>query len=169
MSKDHQSHDPGWHLIAAQQYEEAVAAYDAKLAAGKEKWPVIPWTSFGGERLSLPLSVSSAAPRVPAPASPRPTSKRHRNEPVPMPAGDAGSPAPATLAAAQRPDLGLLEETRLSLPKERIYSRIKGIEVRAQPQGVKLVTALLHRLRQRRPHAASLVALQTQQANSRST
>jgi tetratricopeptide (TPR) repeat protein len=41
MSKDHQSHDPGWHLIAAHQYEEAVAAYDAKLAAGKEKWPVI--------------------------------------------------------------------------------------------------------------------------------
>src|SRR5262245_14493679 len=38
MSKDRQSYDPGWHLIAAHEYEEAVAAYDAKLAAGKEKW-----------------------------------------------------------------------------------------------------------------------------------
>jgi tetratricopeptide (TPR) repeat protein len=40
MSKDHQSHDP-WVLISAHQYEEAVAAYDAQLAAGKEKWPAI--------------------------------------------------------------------------------------------------------------------------------
>jgi hypothetical protein len=40
MSKDHQSHDP-WDLISAHQYEEAVAAYDAQLAAGKEKWPAI--------------------------------------------------------------------------------------------------------------------------------
>jgi tetratricopeptide (TPR) repeat protein len=40
MSKDHQSDDPGWHLIAAHRYEEAVAAYDAELAAG-EKWYAI--------------------------------------------------------------------------------------------------------------------------------
>jgi len=40
MSNDDQSNDP-WHLISAHQYEEAVAAYDAKLAAGKEKWPAI--------------------------------------------------------------------------------------------------------------------------------
>ena len=32
MSKDHQSQDP-WHLISAHRYEEAVAAYDAQLAA----------------------------------------------------------------------------------------------------------------------------------------
>src|SRR5258708_864860 len=37
MSKEHQSEDPCWHLIAAHQYEEAVACYDAQLAAG-EKW-----------------------------------------------------------------------------------------------------------------------------------
>jgi len=37
MSKD-PSRDP-WDLIRAHQYEEAVTAYDAKLAAGKEKWP----------------------------------------------------------------------------------------------------------------------------------
>lgn len=36
MSKDRQSHDPGWQLIAAHQYEEAVAAYDAQLATGDE-------------------------------------------------------------------------------------------------------------------------------------
>jgi len=36
MSKDRQSHDPGWHLIAAHQYEEAVAVYDAQLATGDE-------------------------------------------------------------------------------------------------------------------------------------
>jgi hypothetical protein len=34
MSNDHQFHDP-WHLISARQYEEAVAAYDAILAAGE--------------------------------------------------------------------------------------------------------------------------------------
>ena len=32
MSKDHQSQDP-WHLISAHRYVEAVAAYDAQLAA----------------------------------------------------------------------------------------------------------------------------------------
>src|SRR5215475_2665649 len=37
MSKD-PSRDP-WDLIRAHQYEESVAAYDAKLAAGREKWP----------------------------------------------------------------------------------------------------------------------------------
>src|SRR5215470_8382876 len=37
MSNHHQSNDP-WQLISAHQYEEAVAAYDAKLAAG-ENWP----------------------------------------------------------------------------------------------------------------------------------
>lgn len=36
MSKDRQSHDPGWHLIAAHRYEEAVAAYDAQLVTGGE-------------------------------------------------------------------------------------------------------------------------------------
>ncbi|HKD29406.1 MAG TPA: hypothetical protein VKC66_26300 [Xanthobacteraceae bacterium] len=40
MSKNRQSHDP-WHLIATHRYEEAVAAYDAQLATGKEKWPAI--------------------------------------------------------------------------------------------------------------------------------
>jgi hypothetical protein len=40
MSKDHPSNDP-WDLIRAHQYEEAVAAYDVQLAAGKEKWPAI--------------------------------------------------------------------------------------------------------------------------------
>jgi len=34
MSNHHQSNDP-WQLISAHQYEEAVAAYDAKLAAGE--------------------------------------------------------------------------------------------------------------------------------------
>jgi len=34
MSEDHQSYDP-WHLISAHQYEKAVAAYDAILAAGE--------------------------------------------------------------------------------------------------------------------------------------
>src|SRR5215467_10586635 len=38
MSNNHQSHDQ-WDLISTHQYEEAVTAYDAKLAAGKEKWP----------------------------------------------------------------------------------------------------------------------------------
>jgi tetratricopeptide (TPR) repeat protein len=39
MSEDHQSNDP-WHLISAHQYEKAVAAYDAVLAAG-ENYPAI--------------------------------------------------------------------------------------------------------------------------------
>src|SRR5215468_4824909 len=40
MSKDRQSHDP-WDLISAHRYDEAVAAYDAQLTAGKEKLPAI--------------------------------------------------------------------------------------------------------------------------------
>ena len=39
MSEDHQSNDP-WHLISAHQYEKALAAYDAILAAG-ENYPAI--------------------------------------------------------------------------------------------------------------------------------
>src|SRR5262249_51667999 len=64
---------------------------------------------------------------------------------------------------------GLLQKHSSSLLQEGTNSGVERIEELAKPQGVKLVTALLHRLRQRRPHAASLVAQQTQQANSRST
>jgi len=64
---------------------------------------------------------------------------------------------------------GLLQEQRPSLIEEGSHSRVERIEGLAKPQRVKLVTALLHCLRQRRPHAASLVAQQTQQADSCST
>src|SRR5262249_21636806 len=64
---------------------------------------------------------------------------------------------------------GLLQERCPSLLEEGIHSRVERIEGLAKPQGVKLVTALLHCLRQRRPHAASLVAQQTQQTNRRPT
>lgn len=40
MSNDHQFHDP-WHLISARQYEEAVAAYDAILAAGENYHAIV--------------------------------------------------------------------------------------------------------------------------------
>src|SRR5262245_12501143 len=63
---------------------------------------------------------------------------------------------------------GLLQEHSPSLLEERSYSRVERIEGLAEPQGVKLVTALLQRLRHGRPDAASLVAQQTQQADSRS-
>src|SRR5262249_60086754 len=64
---------------------------------------------------------------------------------------------------------GLLQERCPSLIEEGTRSRVERIERLAEPQRVKLVTALLHRLRQRRPRAPSLVAQQTQQANRRST
>src|SRR5215467_14972317 len=56
------------------------------------------------EYLSQPPNVSSAAPRVPAPASPRTTSKRYRNKPVPTLAAGANSRVLARLAAAPQPD-----------------------------------------------------------------
>src|SRR5215472_543138 len=56
------------------------------------------------EYLSQPPNVSSAAPRVPAPASPRTTSKRHRNKQVLMLAAGADSRVLARLAAAQQLD-----------------------------------------------------------------
>src|SRR6516162_2567992 len=56
------------------------------------------------ERLSQPPNVSSAAPRVPAPASPRLTPERHRNKQAPMLAAGANSPALARLAAARQRD-----------------------------------------------------------------
>src|SRR5215471_5164309 len=40
---------------------------------------------------------------------------------------------------------GLLQEHSPSLLEERSYSRVERIEGLAEPQGVKLVTALLHR------------------------
>ena len=40
MSNDHQFHDP-WHLISAHQYEKAVAAYDAILAAGENYHAIV--------------------------------------------------------------------------------------------------------------------------------
>src|SRR5262249_467301 len=64
---------------------------------------------------------------------------------------------------------GLLQELRPRLIEEGIHRRVERIEGLAKAQGVKLVTALLHCLRHRRPHAAAFVAQQTQQANSRST
>src|SRR5262249_44187411 len=64
---------------------------------------------------------------------------------------------------------GWLQEHSPSLLEEGSHSRVERIEELAKAQGVKLVTALLHCLRQRRAHAASLVAQQTQQADSRST
>src|SRR5215510_5882455 len=102
--------------------------------------------------------------------SPQPTAKRHRNKRVPMLAADANSRALARLAAAQQPDrrsaAGTLPPRLL---EEGNYSLVERIERLAKPQGVKLVTAFLQRLRHGRPDAASLVAQQTQQANGRST
>src|SRR5262249_26819281 len=63
------------------------------------------------ERLSQPPNVSSAAPRVPAPASPRTTSKRYRNRQVPTLSAGATSRVLARLAAAQQPDRGSREGT----------------------------------------------------------
>jgi len=40
MSEDHQSNDP-WHLISAHQYEKAIAAYDAILAAGENYHAIV--------------------------------------------------------------------------------------------------------------------------------
>ena len=63
---------------------------------------------------------------------------------------------------------GLLKELPLSLLEEGICRRIEGIERFNEPEAVELVAALLKCLRQRRPYAASLVAQQAQQADSRS-
>jgi hypothetical protein len=63
---------------------------------------------------------------------------------------------------------GLLKELPLSLIEEGICSRIEGIERFNQPETVELVAALLKCLRQRRTYAASLVAQQAQQTDSRS-
>src|SRR5215831_5952576 len=63
------------------------------------------------ERLSRPRNVSSATPRVPAPASPRPTSKKHRNKQVPTLAAGASSRVLARRVAAQQPDRRSAAET----------------------------------------------------------
>jgi len=110
-------------------------------------------------RLSQPLNVASASPRQ--------TSERHRNKQVPMLAAGADSRVLARLAAAQQLDRQSAAG-KFPVPARGI-SRVERIEGLAKPQGVKLVTALLHRLRQRHSHAASLVAQQTQQPDSRST
>jgi len=52
----------------------------------------------------------------------------------------------------------LLQEKRLRLVQEGVHARIEGIEVFAEAQGVKLITALLNGLRHRGADAASLVA-----------
>jgi hypothetical protein len=41
-----------------------------------------------------------------------------------------------------------LQETRLSLPEERMYGRIKGIEVLAEPQRMELTPHFVQRLGQ---------------------
>ena len=64
---------------------------------------------------------------------------------------------------------GLLQKYSASLIEEGNHISVERIEGLTKPQGVKLVTALLHCLGQRCPHAASLVAQETQQADSRST
>ena len=86
-----------------------------------------------------------------------------------MLAAGADSRVLARLAAAQQLDRQSAAG-KFSVPlEEGTDSRVERIEGLAKPQGVKLVTALLHRLRQRRSQAASLVAQQTQQPDSRST
>src|SRR4029077_5745627 len=62
----------------------------------------------------------------------------------------------------------LLQEHSSSLLEERSHSRVERIEGLAKPQDVKLVTALLQRLRHGHPDAAAFVATQTEQADSRS-
>ena len=53
---------------------------------------------------------------------------------------------------------GLLQKHSPSLLEEGNHSLVERIEGLAKPQGVKLVTAFLQRLRHGRPDAASLVA-----------
>ena len=109
-------------------------------------------------RLSQPLNVASASPRQ--------TSERHRNKQVPMLA--FSSACKASCCAATGSPVCCRKIPRCLL-EEGTDSRVERIEGLAKPQGVKLVTALLHRLRRRRSHAASLVGQPTQQPDSRST
>ena len=46
-----------------------------------------------------------------------------------------------------------------------MHGRVKGIEILAEPKGVDLLAVILQRLAQRRSHAASFVAEQTEQAD----
>src|SRR5262249_53277859 len=105
-------------------------------------------------RLSQPPNVSSATPRAPAP----PCACCWRKF-------SSACKASCCAATGSR----LLQEHSPRLLEEGNYSLVERIEGLAKPQGVKLVTAFLQRLRHGRPDAASLVAQQTQQANGRST
>src|SRR5262249_41211573 len=120
-------------------------------------------------RLSQPPNVSSATPRAPAP-------RHHSQQQKDIEISECRCLLLTQILERLQGQLlrsnriaGLLQEPSPRLLEEGNYSLVERIEGLAKPQGVKLVTAFLQRLRHGRPDAASLVAQQTQQANGRST